>query len=216
MDAIPLRIEWRLATPWSPNQQGLHLDGLIAWAIKEEFEHEGVAFTFESLLADLPFAKHVGQYGWVWQASLVQPQGRAGIERRYMTAKTASHQLAALSVAGQLEGRPLTNIDTVRGNFKNDAFWYTLEDVDHCIAWCVGDPERITPLLDRITHLARRGRLDHGRVESVEIHEDPEAETRWRERVMPDPIDGYVPTIGRLNPPYWTGEGQTALWRPPI
>lgn len=216
MDHTPLRIEWRLATPWSPNQMGLHLDGLIAWAIKEEFEHERVPFTFESLLADLPFAKHVGQFGWVWQASLVQPQSRAGIERRYMTSKTSVQRLAELGQAGRLEGRVLKNIDTVRGPYKNDAFWYTLEHVDHCIAWCVGDPERIAPLLDRITHLGKRGRLDHGRVASFDLHEDETALDRWRERVMPEPIEGYVPTTGRLTPPYWMGEGQTAVWRPPM
>jgi len=211
---IPLRVEFHLVTPWCPTQQGLHLDGLIAWAMTQEADHAGRAYTHEEILADLPFEKYAGEFGSVWTASLVLPAQVHGAERRYLTSKTAGAELMQRSLAGQIEGRPVNNVDTVRGVFKNDALWYTLQDVSLCIAWCVGDPDRIAGLTDYITHLGRRGRLDHGRIDHIALHEDPEAGERWKLRYMPEPVAGYAPVQARLTPPYWMGEGQTTVWRP--
>lgn len=211
---IPLRVQFSLTTPWCPTQQGLHLDGLIAWAMTQEADHHGRTYTHEEILADLPFAQYQGEFGTVWQASMVLPAEVLGSERRYMTSKTAERALMERSLAGQIEGRPINKVDTVRGPFKNDALWYTIQDVPRCDAWCVGDPDRIAGLLDYITHLGRRGRLDHGRVEHVEMHEDAEALERWKLRYMPEPVVGYAPVIARLTPPYWMGEGTTTVWRP--
>lgn len=213
---IPLRLELSLTTPWCPTQQGLHLDGLIAWAMTQEAEIEGRPFTYDEILADLPFQQYVGEFGAVWMASLVIPAEVMGTERRYLTSKTAGTELMERSLAGQIEGRPVNTVDTVRGLYKNDALWYTIQDVRRCDAWCVGDPDRIASLIDHITHLGRRGRLDHGRVEHIGLHEDPEALERWKLRYMPEPIEGYAPVIARLKPPYWMGEGTTTCWRPVV
>lgn len=211
---IPLRVDFDLATPWCPTQQGLHLDGLIAWAMTQEAEHEGRSYTHEGILQDLPFGQYEGEFGSVWQASLVLPVEVLDSERRYLTAKTAGAQLMERSQAGQIEGRKVNTVDTVRGLYKNDALWYTIQHVPRCQAWCLGDPDRIAGLLDYITHLGRRGRLDHGRVEHASLHEDPEALERWKLRYMPEPVEGYAPVIARLKPPYWMGEGTTTAWRP--
>lgn len=229
MDAIPLRIEWRLDTPWCPPSLGLHLDGLIGYAVKEEAEADGRQVSdFQELLADLPFEKHDTPAGWVWKASLVRPTRILGTERRYQTAKTASQQLAERTVDGGIRGRPLTKVDTVRGAFKNDAFWYTLEHAPTLEAYCVGDPERILSLLDRITHIGKRGRLDHGRVAlrqrsdtqeaglDFTVEEDGEANDKWKHRAMPEQIEGYVPVACRLTPPYWAGEHARLCWRPAL
>lgn len=219
---VPLRIEWALATPWCPPPFGLHLDGLLAWAaLQEHLASDSMPDTYAPVLADLPFAKHETATGWVWKASLVRPVAVAGSERRYMTAKTATASFATRMQDGRIEGKPLTKIDTVRGPYKNDAFWYTIEHAARCVAYCVGDPERITPLLDRITHLGKRARLDHGRIAPVDgmlahVEEDAAAATKWRDRNMPEPDgDDYLPQFGRLQPPYWAGEGQTMVWRLP-
>lgn len=227
MELIPLRIEWRLDTPWCPPSQGLHFDGLIGFALKQEAEEQGREFSdFQELLVDLPFAKHDTPSGWVWKASLVRPTHVRGTERRYMTAKTASQELARRTVEGGILGRPLSKVDTVRGAFKNDAFWYTLEHTVALQAYCVGDPERLLPLLDRITHVGKRTRMDHGRVALKErndsqeagldflVEEDPAALEKWKHRAMPEPMEGYVPFASRLLPPYWAGEGQQLCWRP--
>ena len=228
MEHLPLRIDFSLVTPWCPPALGLHFDGLIAWAAVQEAELQGRVFeSYDEILSELPFGKHevlsklpFGKHetcaGWVWKASLVRPVKVLGSERRYITAKTSSTDMAMRMSEGKISGRPLKSIDTVRGPFKNDAFWYTVEHVDACTAFCVGDPERISALLDHVTNLGKRGRLDHGRIdmERTVIVEDTAALDRWQERQMPKPIEGYVPVMGRLQPPYWMGEGATTVWRP--
>lgn len=227
MEHIPLRIEWNLASPWCPPEHGLHLDGLIGYALKEEAESQGVQIeNFQSLLADLPFEKHVAPSGWVWKASYVRPVEVLGSERRYLTAKTAAQQLAERMVDGRMLGRTLAKIDTVRGPFLNSALWYTLEHAPRLVAWCVGDPERILSLLDRVTHIGKRGRIDHGRVAmrarsdraegglDYTVDEDEVALDRWKLRLMPEPVEGYIQVASRLRPPYWAGESQQMCWRP--
>lgn len=219
-DMTPLRIEWALATPWCPPALGLHLDGLLAWAMVQQAELDGsLPESYDAVLADLPLGKHQAALGWVWQASLVRSVGVRGSERRYMTSKTFAAPFAERMLDGRIAGKPLSTIDTVRGPYKNDAFWYTIEHAERCVAYCIGDPDRIAPLLDRITHLGKRGRMDHGRIELQDglpalIVEDPDALTLWRQRHMPEPENGHLPVVGRLHPPYWKGEGVTTVWRP--
>jgi CRISPR type IV-associated protein Csf3 len=214
-DHEPLRIEWQIATPWCPPALGMHLDGLLAWATIREAGREVCEVTADdSLLANLPFAKSESESGWVWKASLVEPHGVRGSERRYMTAKTASQEFAERMNDGRIVGKPLTEIDTVRGPYKNDAFWYTVQDIDSCVAWCIGDPARITELLGQVHNLGKRGRLDHGRIADFKVIEDEDATMRWRRRNMPEPQEGYAPSVGRLRPWYWEGEGATQIWKP--
>ncbi|EQD66040.1 hypothetical protein B1A_08284, partial [mine drainage metagenome] len=94
MDALPLRIDWTLVTPWCPPALGLHLDGLIGFAMLEEAEAQNQSFTsYDELLAELPFARHESLAGWCWKASLVRPAAVLGSERRYSTAKTSTAAL---------------------------------------------------------------------------------------------------------------------------
>ena len=227
MDAIPLRIEWNIATPWCAPAFGLHLDGLIGHAVIQEAERDGRAFTsYDDLLNTLPFERHDANGDWCWKASLVTPLAVRGSERVYMTAKSATQSMAGAMVDGLITGRPIKSIDTVRGAFKNDAFWYTIEHVDQLHAWCIGDPERITELLALVTHVGKRARLDHGRIALREqtdadeggldysVVEDPLALDLWKRRCMPEAVAGYAPVQSRLRPPYWQGEGAVVCWRP--
>lgn len=212
---IPLRIQWQLATAWCPPPLGFHLDGLIAWAMVKEAEEQGTFFeNYDAVLDHLPFDKHQSPAGWVWKASFIRPTEVLGSERRYMTTKTAVAEMAERMNDGRIAGKALSSIDTVRGPFKNDAFWYTVEHAPACVAYCIGDPERITTLLDHVSHLGKRARLDHGRVSSFTVDEDPNAHRLWRNRYMPEPENGHQPVMGRLRPPYWMGEGQVQVWRP--
>jgi CRISPR type IV-associated protein Csf3 len=218
---LPLRLEWELATPWCPTALGLHLDGLIGLAAFQQALQEGtVPEGHEEILADLPFGKHEEPDGWVWQASLIRPIKVLGSQRQYMTTKTSVQDFAERMHSGGIVEKPLTTVDTVRGPYKNDAFFYTVEHVHKMVAYCIGDPERIAPLLDYVTHLGKRARLDHGRIATdengmlVHIEEDPEALNQWQNRHMPSPYNGHVPVTGRLHPPYWKGEGMKMVWRP--
>lgn len=219
-DMQPLRIEWRLATPWCPPARGFHLDGLIALAMIEQATDDGVPHdAHAALLDELPFARHETPSGWVWKASMIRADGVHGSERRYMTTKTAVEEFGLRMANGSILGKPLATIDTVRGPYKQDAFWYTVEHADRCVAYAIGDPERLVPLLERVTHLGKRSRLDHGRIAPVDglmatVTTDDAALDRWALRNMPEQVNGHVPVVGRLRPPYWRGEAETMVWRP--
>lgn len=213
---VPLRIEFALQTPWCPPHQGLHLDGLIAWALVQIAQGQGEPVEYQAILDALPFERHTTPLGWVWKASLLRPTRTLARERRYMTARTAVDDMAERMRSGEIQGRAVTRIDTQRGLFKNEANWYTVEHVERVVGWCIADPDQIAQALDVITHIGRLSRLDHGRVgPDVVLEEDPLALTRWAERHMPEPGDGLVPVHGRLHPPYWMGEETTHVWRPP-
>lgn len=216
---IPLRIEWQLETPWCPTAQPIHLDGLIAWAKVDRALAEGEQFeSYDEILAELPFAKHETPAGWCWQASMLVPDGMHGVERRYLTAKTPIAEIQlSIGLKGEgviMEGGRAT-IDIQRDYFKPSALHYTLEHVERVRAWCVGDPDEIAPLLDRIRTLGKKGRLGHGRIAGeAEMHEDPAALEMWQHRLLPKPKEGYFPVNGRLRPPYWSGDDTTMAWRP--
>jgi len=210
---VPLRIDWTLSTPWCPSLS-FHLDGLIGFALVQEALVEGRKFTYESILEELPFEKHHTNSGWVWKASMIRPLESQGLERRYMTAKTNVAELVARTAEQKFSGRPLAKIDMLRGEFKPDAFWYTLEHAEQFRAWCIGDPDRLNALLNHITNLGKHARLDEGRVHSFNVEEDEEAQRHWMERNMPEPVADYAAAVGRLRPPYWMGEGATTVWRP--
>lgn len=60
--------------------------------------------------------------------------------------------------------------------------------------WALADPGRLRALLDRVPGLGRLTRHGNGRVARWEVIPDPDAATRWRQRVWPDPA-GVPDTI---------------------
>ncbi|WP_186214762.1 type IV CRISPR-associated protein Csf3 [Burkholderia gladioli] len=218
----PLRITWRLDTPWVPPAKGLHLDGLIAHALVQRALQDEQSLSddasFDSLLADLPFERHEGANGWCWKASLLQVSV-IGSERRYMTTKTPSQSIAEWTALGVISPKGGAKVDTVRGLYKAGAMHYPLEHVDTIHAWCVGDPDVIADLLSDIPALGLKTRLGHGRLTETdgmrfEMNEDAQAMTNWTLRNMPDEIDGYLPVAGPLRSPYWLRSAEQIVWRP--
>lgn len=217
--AVPIRVEWRLRTPWCPPELGLHLDGRVARALYDGAMADGSFTTFDDLHAQLPFERYTspdtGQS--VWMASMLIPHAPTGFERRHLTRRT---DVVAMSLAMSPEtpiiaGKPMSMIDTSRGFYKNASVYYSIQHVDRVYAYCIGDPDRLVALLGRVHSLGKRTRLGHGVVvETVKVVEDEEAWTKWRLRHMPEAIEGYAPVHARLEPPYWQGEGRVMAWRP--
>ena len=236
---LPLRVSWRMATPWVPPAFGLHFDGLLAWAVVQEALVRGAPpAAYEELLTQLPLARHVTPAGTCWQASLVRPVKILGSERRYMTAKTpvefigqyeerAKASLRQRGLPDKLKGG--AGVDTVRGFFKAAAFYVPLQHVAVLEAYCIGDPDRISELLDRVKSIGAKGRCGFGSVAEIidadgkllpdfSVEEDTAALTRWRYRVLPEVSAeeqaDYIPVQARLVPPYWEGVDVQLAYRP--
>jgi CRISPR type IV-associated protein Csf3 len=216
----PLRIDCLLGTAWCPPAFGLHLDGLIGFAaVDEAATLRTDAPDYDTILADLPFARHDSG---VWCASIFSLVNFAGQERRYLTQKTDVIKMATLigsEVVGTAGG---SIIDTQRGPFKNGQAYYTVEHAQGLRAWCVGDPERILELLTRINAVGVKTRIGLGTLlpfdetgELWKITEDPTAHERWKRRSAPVALTpDAVPAVGAWHPPYWRGNQR--VWRHPV
>lgn len=220
----PLRIEFLLAGPWCPPHGGVHLDGLVAWAVKEEaLRNSGNAIRadtdYADIIADLPFEKYETENGWCWKASKLEVVGYQGQERRYLTAKTPVLDMALAIGDRVVEEKGGSIIDTVRGLGKNAALYYTLEHAKGVQAFCIGDPDALSELLQEIDAIGMKTRLGHGRLRPYEdgklfrITEDPAAHENWKRRNAPERLsDNMIPAVGSLVPPYWKGMGY--CWTP--
>ena len=198
MEPQPLRISWNLTSAWSPTQMGLHLDGLLAYALVqlrmreageaddpvEETGFERAPLDYASVLADLPLEKHFASSSsstnanvdaWCWKASLLRPVQILASSRRHMTAKTPIVALAdyaneARDIRTAYGDRIKSEplLDPVRGAARSGSFFVEAQHVATVRAYCIGDPDRIASLLQEVSSIGRRGRLGFGMIESDE------------------------------------------------
>lgn len=222
----PLRIEFQLSGPWSPPHGGVHLDGLVAWAVKEQaLRNAGTSLTsapdYAAIISDLPFEKHETSYGWCWKASKLQVLGYRCQERRYLTAKTPVMEMALAIGDRIVEEKGGTYIDTVRGLGKNAAMYYTLEHAQGFEAFCVGDYDALNELLMEVDAIGVKTRLGHGCLRPYEdgklfrITPDAAAAEGWKRRNAPERLHAdMIPAVGCFQPPYWRGKGY--CWAPAL
>lgn len=215
----PLRIECRFAGPWCPQAFGLHLDGLVGWSLVEQVVRDGnPPNDYQEILRDLPFERHPSG---VWCASLFSVVNWRGQERRHFTTRASAEDLALRIARGVVEPDGASSLDTSRGPAKNGQGFYTIEYAAGARAWCVGDPERILALLDRVNAIGGRTRVGRGELLPYNdgtlwrVVEDHEARERWKHRAAPLPLtDQALQAIGSWRPPYW--RGNELIWRPPV
>ena len=219
----PLRVEFQLVTPWSPPHGGVHLDGLVAWAVKEEALRNGTVpqgdGDYAAIIADLPFEKHETDAGWCWKASMLRVLGYMGQERRYLTAKTPVTAMAIDIGRRVVEEKGGSYIDTVRGIGKNSAMYYTLEHAKGFEAYCIGDLDALTYLLGDIEAIGVKTRLGHGSLRPYNdgklfrITRDESAREKWMYRNAPVKLTPDMhPCVGTCRPPYW--RDKEYVWTP--
>ena len=213
----PLRIEFQLAGPWSPPLGGVHLDGLVAWAVKEEALRNGTVLQanedYAAIIADLPFEKHESPNGWCWKASVLEVVGYRWQERRYLTAKTPVLDMALAIGDRVVEEKGGSYIDTVLGLGKNAALFYTLEHAQGFEAYCIGDFDALSELLQHIAAIGVKTRLGHGSLQPYDdgklfrITSDASAHEKWKRRNAPERLcDNMIPAVASFRPPYWKGK----------
>jgi len=224
---IPLRIEIDLATPWVPPTYGVHLDGLIAWAVADQCmtDPDCTQAAIDAAVDALPLARHVGQEGgWCWKASLFTVVDPGRLHRHFATAKTDAGRMASGLVDGLIRGKK--TVDLVRGMSKSDLYRFTTQNASQLHAWCVGDEALIAQLLSRVQHVGGRGRLGFGAIRrnsndeaAIRVIPDDtkrDGVFRWERRHQPEPPKqtGFVPIEGRCIPPYWHSAAGQRVWRP--
>ncbi|KLR58970.1 hypothetical protein OX89_04045 [Diaphorobacter sp. J5-51] len=198
----------------------MHLDGLIAWAVKEEALRNASGSTatgaepdYAAFISDLPLEKHESPHGWCWQASKLEVVGYRGQERRYLTAKTPVLDMALAIGNRVVEEKGGSTIDTVRGLGKNAAMYYTLEHAQGFEAYCVGDYDALSELLQEIQAIGAKTRLGHGSLRPYDdgnlfrITHDPTAHEKWKRRNAPERLlEDMIPAVASFQPPYWKGK----------
>lgn len=206
----PVRIEAVLAQPIvGLPRDPMHLDGPLAFAAWLEFQHQGGTLPpIQDWAEDftLPLATWTapctrpnpdqrllaadGASVWGWACSRVHYQVLRH-DLVHVRRRPALEQMAFWTPAGKhhigLGPRRAANV-------PHQAVW-----VDRLAWWALADPDRLRPLLDRLTNVGRLARHGWGQLLNITVAEDSAAVDRWRERHMPQP--GGAPAT--IRAPYW-------------
>lgn len=243
----PLRIEFVLAGHLDVPAMPIHLDSLVAYARYQRALEEQDNGAIRDLILDLPLQKESRNNSWVWQASALAFDNKDSAGMRHWTRKTVTPDYYAMAVAdGSIErGRKLTGdvetakkknmaaitqkdgtpkffaqkIDTVRGEMKAELQSYAVCTASKAVAYCVGDADELSMLLDPenglLTHIGKRSRLGQGRILKVLITPDEDAMTLWKHRILPWKEEGYLGLEANVIPPYWDAAQKVSAWGHP-
>lgn len=207
---IPLRVRAYLKGPMRRPDHPIHLDGLLGWsAAREALEAARDATT---AVANLPLERRNG----VWAASALHCAVTGGQQvlfraRRIDYARIAEQGEVLIDKVKPSELRQET------GKLKGYTLYDSIAWTPTATAWCIGEPERVRELLASITHIGKLRRLGFGAIAHWEVVEDPQAETLWRWRALPEaavPGDGYALARVTLHPPYHDRTRQANGWVP--
>jgi CRISPR type IV-associated protein Csf3 len=202
----PLKIVFRLGAPVVVPEYPIHLDALIA-----RMAVERAAFDLSAQEA-LPLARHETGNGWVWKASWVE---FSGITQRWLSESIRRYDAwgrARDHARGVLDRFKKLNPGT--GPDKAYQFFTPMMAASEAHAYCVGDIQAVSELLQNLKYLGKLHRLGYGRITAVEILEDERAMEFWRYRTMPESVPGYVLVWSCLRPPYWERRNCTESWQP--
>lgn len=204
-----LRIEFELASPMTEASYPIHLDALVAWAAVEAAREHGDP---EPLSAQdhLPLAKD----GGVWCASALHLERVDAPFTVAQTKRTDMQQFSEALYGGVLKKAP-NKLNLGQGPWRQALYFSQCQQVARATAWCVGEKDELLQLLSRVDYIGARRRNGRGRVVRLVIQPDASATDRWRERIMADRQDGYVPIQAVTSPPYWDRGRAAAAWAHP-
>ncbi len=165
----------------------------------------------------LPLEKAERKSQWCWKASALLSQGNVNHAMRMWTCRTVTEDFAERAGAGQFNNvssksfeRPFGGIiDTSRGEMRNHYQFTPVRYINHFVAYCIGDEDRLLELLHPeagyITYLGAHGPRGLGTIcdGGFSIVRDEEAATGWKKRVMPWQEPGTELIQAAHQPPYW-------------
>lgn len=206
MNIEPLRVEILFDSPITEPTYPIHLDALVAWAaVEEAYENDAE----EPLLAQeaLPFDRAQG----VWCASALSFDACAPPFTVATTKKTDLSAIAEASNGGVLRSAP-NKLSINAGPWRQALVYSQCQIVSKAEAWCVGDAQRLRELLGRVSYVGAKRRNGRGRVFFIDVVKDSSASSRWRERILPEAAEGYLPIQAVTSPPYWDRARVTDAW----
>jgi len=219
---VPIKVTARFAEPVITYDDGIHLDGLIAYGRLREREREGLngdlpdpdhcdwpidfdlpLATWEAPLSGKCHARLLNDSGklWGWRASdIVWPDQvvEGSVALRKMT---DVDQMVRHTDEGRLKQST--------GILKNKDKKYPTKQAREACWYAVGDPDRVRTLLREVMHVGKLHGHGQGRVQGWEIEEIDEDWSVTKDgrlmRRMPASWcegDGGV-RRGTIRPPYW-------------
>lgn len=217
----PIKVTAEMAEPVVDYDDGLHLDGLLAYARFRERERAG-------LNGDLPDPNHAE---WAtdfdlplatWEAPRAGACHARLLEGGDLWGWRASDACWPESaIRGSIALRRMTNVDQLvrhtdaathkasTGALKNKDRTYPTRQARHIQWWAVGDPERVDELLREVTHIGKLHGHGQGRVQGWRVEEADEDRSITHDgtlmRRMPASWDDSPQPSRRhtIRPPYW-------------
>lgn len=208
----PLWVRFRFCSPIVfDSEHPIHLDALLAWAVVDTPGPQGQLAPW-STGDDLSHIveSHSSPSGeWVWKASALN---FTPLSEKFLTNNVRLSDPLIYMKGFDSEviesSRPRKFIDRRSGQERAYNFLMAYQWMEKAEAWCVGDCDRITLLLKRLTCIGKLTRNGFGLISDVTVAPCRLDECRWRDRVLPSGVEGekdvdYVPALRCLRPPYW-------------
>lgn len=219
MDHTPLKIRWRFARPMIARQHEIHLDALLARARVIEAQEDW------SVQHDLPLERAQVGDAWCFKASALVFDSMESVRLTHMTRRTDIHRISLDGEPGGPLNLRQAKINLGSGTLKGYSWFQHTQWVNEARAWCVGDRERVTELLARITSIGKLGRNSFGLIKDWDVDEaEPDEHNHWLYRALPGEFSSsafvsqadslgidYAQSMGRWLPPYWSPEKDLTL-----
>lgn len=225
----PLKVTFIFASPVvMENEYPLHLDALLSWARVQEAGEQGLENPWKIGSEDLPLARAGEGDSWVWQASklvftpktpreLINMQRKSDPSAYY--ADFDQNLWSNDKTPKPPEKRKLPpTINTQSGQHRAYQYYVAYQWMEKAEAWCVGDADRVKSMLERLTHIGKRGRGGFGLISSVNVEPCQETDL-WKLRVLPGSVPGldgieYAPVMSPPRAPYWDKLAQVRMLEP--
>ena len=210
----PLHIKIELGSPLSGFQtRPLYLDGLLTGLRAELFDRVRDDTAVDSWSRALELDDYLESFTScdkrIWKASQLIPNWLETGQWLTKVRKTDPVIYMEAQDQGLLKARR-TSTQVTAGHEKNYFIYQPIRWASHIDAWCVGDQEELSHLLNSLRSIGRDRKNGFGAVKGVTVSRSEEAEQKWRWRVMPegavdqrDPAVSYVPGFETVCPPYW-------------
>lgn len=183
----PLRVEFELVGPIGRPARPIHLDSLIAHQlVRRDLPPDADIPSIRQRIDNLPLQRADIGGDWVWMASSLAFEWTTPPTQEFAVRAVRAPIIAEFQLAGLFTNRrPETKIDTSRGTFKAATYAHEMQWAKKAIAFCLGDENEISDLLQRIESIGARRRLGGGQVRRISITEDPSALDLWSRRYLP-------------------------------
>jgi CRISPR type IV-associated protein Csf3 len=197
----PLRIEFSFESAIVESPYPIHFDDLLAFAYVQKTNKDFSDIT-------LPLDENDGAY----KASALIFSNNKGPEI-FNRIRRFDDEIYIDRKADLINDRK-RGLVTTTGWTKTCVINTVVNHFSKATAWCVGNKHEIENLLSLLTNIGPLSRLDYGRVRSINVTEDSDALTKWKQRNMPNCPDesNYYPVIAATQPPYWKKSNQKQCW----